>query len=76
MAHKSGVEFPVGYNLDPVGISRTTGAFYDSEGGFLHAAGFIVSPDGRTAMAVYSTGPLGRLTPEDSLAWIKFKMGQ
>ncbi len=66
----------MGFGLDAVNISRATGAFYDAEGGFLHAAGFIVSPDGKIALAVYSSGPLGRLTSQDSLGWIKFKMGQ
>jgi peroxiredoxin len=76
MVNKHGIEFPVGCNLDPVAFTGLTGAFYDEEGGFLHAAGFIIDPDGKIVNAVYSTGPLGRLRAENCLAKIKWEMSQ
>lgn len=74
MVRESEFGFPVGCNLDPIEISKATGAFYDSEGGYLHASGFIIDPDGKVANAVYSTGPIGRLAAKDCLGWISFKM--
>ena len=75
-AEKSGVKFPVGLGLSARDFSEATGAFYDAEKGFLHAAGFILRPDGRIASAVYSTGAIGRLTASDCLAWVGFMMGK
>ena len=76
MVNDYGIEFPVGCNLDPVAVSGLTGAFYDGEGRFLHAAGFIIDPDGKIVNAVFSTGPLGRLRAENCLAKIEWEMSQ
>jgi len=76
MVQEFGIDFPVGYNLSTIEISEATGAFYDIEGGYLHAAGFIIDPEGKVANAVYSTGPIGRLAAKDCLGWISFKMSQ
>jgi len=67
----------LGYGLDREEIASATGAFYEAEGnfgagkgGFLHATGFILDDDGKVRIAVYSTGAVGRLTPEDCLGYI------
>jgi peroxiredoxin len=64
--------FPVGYKLDPEGVSRLTGAFYEEGKGYLHAAGFVLDPTGVVAVAAYSTGPIGRMAPANALAEIKY----
>jgi peroxiredoxin len=64
--------FPVGYGVDARAFSRATGAQYDAGRGYLHAAGFVLDPDGKVANAVYSSGPIGRLTPQDCLAYIAY----
>jgi peroxiredoxin len=71
-ADKYKVTFGVGYGLDAKEVSAQTGAFYDRDKGHLHAAGFILAPDGMIANAVYSTGPVGRLVAEDTLALIRY----
>ncbi len=76
MVREFEIDFPVGCNLDPIEISKDTGAFYDSEGGYLHSAGFIIDPDGKVANAVYSTGPIGRFVAKDCLGWISYMMSQ
>ena len=67
-----GLSFPVGYGLDAVELAARYGAFYDAEKKFLHATGFLLAPDGSVSIAVYSTGPIGRLTPADSLRLIEY----
>ena len=62
-AHK--LAFPVGHNLDYQDISRSTGAFIEHERKILHATGFVLKPDLNIQVASYSTGPIGRLTPND-----------
>ncbi len=71
------LKFRLGYGLDKEEISSATGAFYEAKGnfeagraGFLHATGFILDDEGKVRLALYSTGAMGRLTPEDCLAYI------
>ena len=69
---KNGITFPVAYGLDAVEISRVTGAFYEKSKGFLHATGFLVRQNNTIDVACYSTGTLGRLTPRDVFALVRF----
>lgn len=69
---KVGVTYPVAYELDPEEVSRTTGAYFDAEKKFLHAAGFVIRPDNKIAVSCFSTGPIGRFTAKDTLNLIKF----
>ena len=64
--------FPIAYGLDAKEFAAMTGAFFDANGGFLHATGFILKPDSTISEAVYSTGPIGRFTAPDSLLLIDF----
>jgi len=50
-----------------------TGAFFQPEKSFLHATGFIIDPQGKVVVAVYSSGPIGRLTATDCLALLKHR---
>lgn len=59
--------FPVAYAMDAKQFSTLTGAFYDGQKGYLHAAGFLVRPSGKLAEAVYSTGAVGRYVASDVL---------
>lgn len=68
---KYGITFPVGYGLSPADVSTATGAFFNPEKHFIHAAGFIIGPDGKVENAVYSSRSIGRLTAKDCLAFIK-----
>ena len=68
----SKVNFPVGHSLDPVEISKLTGAMYAPEAGekprpYLHTTNFLVDPAGNVNISVYSSGPLGRLVWQDVL---------
>ena len=63
--------FPVAHGLDAKDFSSKTGAFYDDKG-FVHATGFLLNRDGKIMVSAYSTGSIGRLTPEDCLGLITF----
>ena len=72
------VNFPVGHSLDPARISEATGAFYAPEAGdkprtFLHATNFLLSPDGKVNISLYSSGPLGRLVWQDVIQAVQFR---
>ncbi len=65
--------FPIAYGLDASKIAAVTGAFFNEGKQYLHATGFIIGPDNRITVAVYSTGAIGRLTPQDCLRTIDFQ---
>ena len=65
-------QFPMLHSVDAEQIRELTGAFIDEQNGFLHATGFLLSPRGKVANAVYSTGPIGRLTPLDTMRVLEF----
>ncbi|GAB6056973.1 peroxiredoxin family protein [Desulfonatronum parangueonense] len=69
---KANVMYPVAYGLSAEEVSRATGAYFDSEKKFLHAAGFIIAPDRKVSLGCYSNGAIGRLTAKDSLALIRY----
>jgi len=68
--------FPVAYGLDGPAVAAQTVAFWEKEKGFLHATGFILTPTGAVAAALYSTGPIGRYVAKEVLGWITFKANQ
>lgn len=74
----SEVNFPVGHSLDPKQVSGLTGAFFQPDPpnrprSFLHTTNFLLSPDGKVNIAVYSTGPLGRLVWQDVLQAVQYR---
>jgi peroxiredoxin len=62
---KHGLQFPVGHSADADAFAEATGAFVNQDPKFLQATGFVLGPDGRVLVAVYSTGAIGRLVPQD-----------
>ena len=67
------VPFPIAHSLDVVAFSEKTGAFLSKDRDYLHATAFIIRPDGKVALAVYSTGPVGRLTAKEAGGYIKWE---
>ena len=55
-------------------VQAATGAFVqdDDNRTILHATSFLVTPDGLVSDALYSTGPIGRMTPADVLRKVAF----
>ena len=69
---KHRLSFPVGHSADAAAISAATGAFADPDGGFLQSTGFVLDPEGRVIVSVYSSGAIGRLVPEDVIGLIRY----
>jgi peroxiredoxin len=69
---KLNLSLRVGYGLKAKEISAKTGSFYDAKDGYLHAAGFVLNPEGRVVNAVYSTTAIGRLVAADCLGLIGY----
>lgn len=62
---KHGLTFPVGHSADARAVAEATGAFVNDEPTYLQSTGFVLDPDGKVVVSVYSSGAIGRLVPED-----------
>jgi peroxiredoxin len=62
---KHGLTFPVGHSADARRLADLTGAFVNEDPLYLQSTGFVLDPDGRVVVSVYSSGAIGRLVPED-----------
>jgi peroxiredoxin len=73
---KHGIQFSVGYGLDPVDTEKMLGTYLGENGAFIQATGFVLRPGGRTVLAVYSSGAVGRLVAKDVLGLIDYARKQ
>jgi peroxiredoxin len=64
------ISFTVGYGLNAKEISQKLGAFYDRDKGYVHATGFIITPEGKVINGVYSNRSVGRLVAKDCVGLI------
>jgi peroxiredoxin len=63
--------FPVGHSADAEKLSELTGAFTNTDPPYLQSTGFVLEPGGRVVNAVYSTGAIGRLVPDDVIGLVR-----
>lgn len=70
--------FPVLYGLDARETSALLGCYLNerAELPHLHATAFVLRPNGTIALAIYSSGALGRLSVEDALAVVEGVCGE
>ena len=64
--------FPVAWGLDVRAFAAATGCFWSEQKNHLHATGFLLRPGGKVVLAVYSSGALGRLSPQDVFTILPF----
>lgn len=69
---KHQLAFPVLYEADATAVARATGAYINDDPAYLQATGFILRPDGTIALAVYSTGAIGRLVSADVVSLLQY----
>ena len=67
-----GLEFPVAHGADADAVADATGAFVNQEPRYLQSTGFVLDPDGRVIVSVYSSGAIGRLVPDDVIGLIGY----
>jgi peroxiredoxin len=70
------LDFPVGHSADADAIAAATGAFVNDEPRYLQSTGFVLDPEGRVIVSVYSSGAIGRLVPDEVIGLIKHVRGQ
>jgi peroxiredoxin len=70
-AERCGLTYPVLYDLDAREMASTIGAAINEDPPYLHSTEFVLRSEGTIATAVYSTGPIGRLAVDDTMAMIQ-----
>lgn len=70
---KHGLTFPVGHSADAHALVAATGAFVNENPSYVQSTGFVLDPDGRIVVSVYSSGAIGRLVPEDVIGLIRYE---
>jgi peroxiredoxin len=66
------VTFPVGYGADAHKVAEVTGAFVNPDPLYLQSTGFVLDPEGKVVVSVYSGGAIGRLVPEDVAGLVRY----
>lgn len=69
---KHGITFPLGHSADVRAVAGLTGAFVNDDPLYLQSTGFVLDPDGKVVVSVYSSGAIGRLVPDDVLGLVRY----
>ena len=64
------VPFPVGCDADVPQVSKALECYTDPDATFFQSTGFVLDPGGNVLLAVYSSGPIGRLGPSDVAGFV------
>ena len=72
LIEKHGLTFRVGHSADARAVAQETGAFLNEDPLYLQSTGFVLAPDGRVIVSVYSSGAIGRLVPEDIVGMVRY----
>jgi peroxiredoxin len=69
---RHGLTFPLGHSADAGVIAALTGAFANDDPLYLQSTGFVLGPEGKVIVSVYSSGAIGRLVPEDVMGLVRY----
>jgi peroxiredoxin len=73
---KHDLTFPVGHSADAAALHEATGAFVNPDPRYLQATGFVLDPEGKVVVSVYSSGAIGRLMPDDVAGLVDYVKSQ
>jgi peroxiredoxin len=77
MAAELRLPFPVACEVDPDKLAGLIGNYVgaDMPRRYAQTTNVLLDPDGKVMIAVYSNGPIGRLTPSDVLGYLAYLHG-
>jgi peroxiredoxin len=70
------LSFAVGFGVNADDIAAVTGAYVADDSAYLQSTGFVLDRSGRILTAVYSSGAIGRLVPEDVAGFVRYVESQ
>jgi peroxiredoxin len=59
------LQYQVGHSADADAVAALVGSYTNEHPKYLQSTGFVLAPDGALVCAVYSSGAIGRLVPDD-----------
>jgi hypothetical protein len=66
------LNFPVLYGLNNYEVAEKIGVTMNIDPTYLQATGFVLKPDGKIAVSVYSSSAIGCLVSKDTINLIKY----
>jgi peroxiredoxin len=72
LVDKLRLNFPIGFGAKADEISAATGAYVADGSAYLQSTGFVLDKSGRILIAVYSSGAIGRLVPDDVAGFVTY----
>lgn len=72
LVDKLHLSFPVGHSADADKIADQIGCYVNDDPHYLQSTGFVIAPDATVLTAVYSSGAIGRLMPEDVVGLVTY----
>jgi alkyl hydroperoxide reductase subunit AhpC len=65
LVEKLHLDFPIAHSADDDEVADTLGSYLNDEPRYVQSTGFVLAPDGSLVTAVYFSGAIGRLLPDD-----------
>ena len=72
LVEKRRLSFPIGHSADAAAVAAAVGAYTNTDPLHLESTGFVLAPDGTVLIAVYSSGAIGRLVPDDVVGFLAY----
>lgn len=72
LVEKRRLSFPIGHSADASAVAAAVGAYTNPDPLYLQSTGFVLAPDGTVLIAVYSSGAIGRLVPDDVVGFLAY----
>jgi hypothetical protein len=69
---KHRLHFPVGHSADAEHVAAALGSYTHHDPQYLQSTGFVLDPEGRILVAVYSSDAIGRLVADDVAGFVKY----
>ncbi len=69
---KRHLNFPVAHSADAGEVAAAIGSYVNDDPRYLQSTGFVLAPDGTVVTAVYSSGAIGRLLPDDVVGLVQY----
>lgn len=76
LAEKLRLTFPLAHSANADQVSQAVGAYVNDDPHYLQSTGFVLAPDGTVVTAVYSSGAIGRLVPDDVVGLVTYARQQ
>jgi peroxiredoxin len=72
LMEKHRLHVPVGHSADAEHVAAALGSYTHHDPQYLQSTGFVLDPEGRILVAVYSSDAIGRLVADDVAGFVKY----